>query len=108
MQSAIHDMPFAKGRASMASKSWSWIRRHWLDLMVPPAIFLLCAGITRQMLWVRGEQFTIDASGLLKSIRHWIESRGGADPAGGTGLRGIRTASCGCAFGQKSGTPSCR
>src|SRR5262249_40398170 len=53
---AIHEMPMAKGRAGMASKSWGWLRGHWLDIMLPPAIFLVCAGITRQVLWVRAEQ----------------------------------------------------
>src|SRR5204863_528689 len=43
-------------RPGAGSMAWDWVRRHWLELLLPPAIFLLGAGITRHVLWVREEQ----------------------------------------------------
>src|SRR5437588_12885326 len=48
------EMP--EGRPGAASMAWAWVRRRWLELLLPPAIFLLGAGITRHVLWVREEQ----------------------------------------------------
>lgn len=33
--------------------AWTWIRRHWPELLLPPAVLLLAAGITRQALRTR-------------------------------------------------------
>src|SRR3989442_216353 len=32
---------------------WRWIRSHWLDILLPPTILLLGAGITRYVMWLR-------------------------------------------------------
>jgi predicted Zn-dependent protease len=33
--------------------AWGWVRRHWLDLLLPPTAFLLAAAICRQVYWTR-------------------------------------------------------
>src|SRR5258708_3794206 len=32
---------------------WRWIRSHWLDILLPPMILLIGAGVTRYVLWLR-------------------------------------------------------
>jgi predicted Zn-dependent protease len=34
---------------SRGGRTWGWVRKHWLDLMLPPAAFLLAAGMYRQV-----------------------------------------------------------
>jgi tetratricopeptide (TPR) repeat protein len=36
-----------------SSTLWSGLRRHWAALLLPPAVFLLAAGVTRQVLRAR-------------------------------------------------------
>src|ERR1044071_837597 len=73
MHIAIHDIPSAMDKTSVSSKCWRWIRRHWLDVMLPPAIFLLCAGITRQVLWVRGEQSNARSGNHYKASQQALQ-----------------------------------
>ncbi len=44
---------------------WRWIRSHWLDILLPPMILLLAAGITRHVMWVR------DGRGVADVQRHY-------------------------------------
>src|SRR5215831_5010549 len=56
MQVKAHKAEMPVGRPGAAGTAWGWVRRHWLELLLPPAVFLLGAGITRHFLWVREEQ----------------------------------------------------
>ena len=44
---------------------WRWIRSHWIDILLPPMILLLGAGITRYYFWVRAGQ------GIAESQIHY-------------------------------------
>src|SRR5262249_24331356 len=35
---------------------WGWIRSHWIDILLPPTLLLLGAGVTRYVYWVRSGQ----------------------------------------------------
>jgi tetratricopeptide (TPR) repeat protein len=38
---------------SALGKIWEWMRTHWVDVTLPPAVFLLAAGVYRQVQWAR-------------------------------------------------------
>jgi predicted Zn-dependent protease len=33
---------------ALGSRIWNWLQRYWLAVVLPPAVFLLAAGVTRQ------------------------------------------------------------
>src|SRR5207249_7515137 len=43
------------------ASAWKWVRSHWIDILLPPAILLLGAGVTRYVLWVHAGHRYMDA-----------------------------------------------
>lgn len=41
------------GESRAVFRPWRWIKSHWLDILLPPMILLVCAGITRYVFWLR-------------------------------------------------------
>ena len=39
MQVKVHKTEMPERRPGAGSMAWDWVRRHWLELLLPPAIF---------------------------------------------------------------------